>query len=303
MNNSKQYVIIGAFVIFSLTAMIFIGIWLAFGLDDTKYNTFLTVFNESVDGLQLNSDVKFNGVSVGKVSAIYINKRNPSNVDVELQIKEGTPVTTSTYATLMAQGITGLSYIGLQTKYHKPPIQLLTPTSSPPYTEISTKPSVLSSITQQVEKVSNDIGEISTSVAKMVNNENSQKITNIISNVNSITATIAANNKNIQQSFNSLNNILQSISQASSQFNKTIENINETASSVAQVGQEVAALGQSIQNQTIQGINQVIIPEFATTLRDINEISIQLNELLNTLNRNPSILVKGELPPTPGPGE
>ncbi|MDC0535129.1 MCE family protein [Francisellaceae bacterium] len=303
MNNNKQYVIIGAFVIFSLAAMIIIGIWLAFGLDDTKYNTYLAVFNEPVDGLQLNSDVKFNGVSVGKVSAININKKNPSNVDVELAIQDGTPITTSTYATLMAQGITGLSYIGLQTKYRKPPIQLLTPTSSPPYTEIVTKPSILSNITQQIEKVSNDVGDISNSVAKMVNNENSLKVNDIITNVDDITKTIANNDKNIQQSFDNLNKILANISDSSNQFNDMITNINQTAKSVAIVGEQVAEIAKSVQFQTLQGLNQVVIPELATSIRDINESAIQLNQLLDALNRNPSMLVTGQLPPQPGPGE
>lgn len=303
MNNNKQYVIIGAFVIFSLAAMIIIGIWLAFGLDDTKYNTYLAVFNEPVDGLQLNSDVKFNGVSVGKVSAININKKNPSNVDVELAIQDGTPITTSTYATLMAQGITGLSYIGLQTKYRKPPIQLLTPTSSPPYTEIVTKPSILSNITQQIEKVSNDVGDISNSVAKMVNNENSLKVNDIITNVDDITKTIANNDKNIQQSFDNLNKILANISDSSDQFNDMITNINQTARSVAIVGEQVAEIAKSVQFQTLQGLNQVVIPELATSIRDINESAIQLNQLLDALNKNPSMLVTGQLPPQPGPGE
>jgi phospholipid/cholesterol/gamma-HCH transport system substrate-binding protein len=303
MNNNKQYVIIGAFVIFSLAAMIIIGIWLAFGLDDTKYNTYLAVFNEPVDGLQLNSDVKFNGVSVGKVSAININKKNPSNVDVELAIQDGTPITTSTYATLMAQGITGLSYIGLQTKYRKPPIQLLTPTSSPPYTEIVTKPSILSNITQQIEKVSNDVGDISNSVAKMVNNENSLKVNDIITNVDDITKTIANNDKNIQQSFDNLNKILANISDSSNQFNDMITNINQTAKSVAIVGEQVAEIAKSVQFQTLQGLNQVVIPELATSIRDINQSAIQLNQLLDALNKNPSMLVTGQLPPQPGPGE
>ncbi len=303
MNNSKQYVIIGAFVIFSLTAMIVIGIWLAFGLDDTKYNTYLAVFNESVDGLQLNSDVKFNGVSVGKVSAININKKNPSSVDVELQIQEGTPITTSTYATLMSQGITGLSYVGLQTKYRRPPIQLLTPTSSPPYTEIVTKPSILSNITQQIEKVSTDIGDISNSVAKIVNNENSQKVNDIITNFANITQTIANNDKNIQQSFDNLNKILANVSDSSDQFNEMVGNINDTAKSVSIVGEQVALIAKSVQFQTLQGLNQVIIPELATTINGINESTTKLNQLLDALNRNPSILVTGELPPEPGPGE
>ncbi|MFT6834162.1 MAG: phospholipid/cholesterol/gamma-HCH transport system substrate-binding protein [Francisellaceae bacterium] len=303
MNNSKQYVIIGAFVIFTLTAMIFIGVWLAFGLSNVKYSTFIAVFNESVDGLQLNSDVKFNGVSVGKVSAITINNKNPSDVDVELQIQEGTPVTTYTYATLMAQGITGLSYIGLQTKYHKPPIQLLSSTESPPYTSITTKPSIFSNITQQIDNVSNEIGAISTSTSKLINDKNSKTIIDIINNIDTFTGTFASNNKNIEDSIKSLSITLNNLSESSSKFNVTINNINDTAKSISIVAAEVAKIAKSFQSQTLQGINQVVIPEAYESLKNINTATIQLNELLQSINNNPSILVTGELAPEPGPGE
>ena len=72
MAASTNHFKLGMFVILSFGAMVTAGVALgshAIKRDTTKYHTY---FNESVQGLDVGSPVKFRGVTIGAVSAIEI---------------------------------------------------------------------------------------------------------------------------------------------------------------------------------------------------------------------------------------
>ena len=80
---------LGLFVILSFGAMVAAGVTLgtnAIKKDTTKYHTY---FNESVQGLDVGSPVKFRGVTIGAVSSIEVAPDH-RHVDVieELDAKE-----------------------------------------------------------------------------------------------------------------------------------------------------------------------------------------------------------------------
>ncbi len=72
---------------------------------------------------------------------------------------------------------------------------------------------------------------------------------------------------------------------------------------VARASEDVSKAITSFNNQTLQGVNNILLPQLAQTLNNMNETSVQLSDLLKKINQNPSILVRGELPRKPGPGE
>ena len=299
MNNSKQYIAIGIFVVFSIAAAIFITIWLAFGINDTKYNTYVATFHEAVDGLQLNSNVTFNGVPIGKVTKIDINHKHPGSVDVTLSIEEGTPITDHTYATLMSQGITGLSYVGLINKPKKGngqqgdkdsgKVKRLKPSNGPPYTHIPTKPSMMTNITREVGSVAKNINKITDALSNVINKENTRKVSNILNNINMVMEDVANNKHKINNSIKNLQVTLENIQKTSRQMNRLITNI--------------AILSENINTEVMPEVNHVLVPQLSQTLENIDAATYRMNSFMRKLNRNPSILVTGQAPLPPGPGE
>jgi len=113
MNNKVNYTFVGSIVLAILVVMTFSIYWLMKPSDSSKQKEYLIYFNESVSGLNINSPVKYRGVSVGKVEEIQISSKNTQEIEVLISILTTTPVKESTMATLNAQGITGLVFIYL----------------------------------------------------------------------------------------------------------------------------------------------------------------------------------------------
>ena len=300
--KKNRYFIAGLFIILTTVVMIFIGFWLAFGLKDIKYDTYIARFNESVTGLNVNAAINYNGVNVGKVKSINIDKENPSIVIVIMQIQQGIPIYNTTYASLVPQGITGQVFITLSISKETTKL-LVKPKLSPPYPIVNTKPSFLTNIVNQMSTVAEQVTQISTRVSKIVSDENVTKINHIVSNIEDISNSLATSSQDIHQSIQSLNIILKHTAESSAQLNQIANNINNGSKAVAKASMDVSNAIIIFKDQTLQGVNNILLPQIAQMLNNINQTSAQLSDLLKKLNHNPSILVRGEIPRKPGPGE
>src|SRR5438874_2702089 len=100
--------VVGLFVVVLTIALVIIFLWLNAIGTQKSYKTYLIYVKEDVTGLTLQSPVRYNGVPVGYVSGIELDPRNPQLVKISVKIEVGTPITTSTVATIQLQGITGV---------------------------------------------------------------------------------------------------------------------------------------------------------------------------------------------------
>lgn len=112
METKANYVLIGLFTLLAIAAGLGFFLWLAKVQLDRTYTQYDVVFDQ-VSGLGQSSPVTFNGVNVGKVLTITLDRANPSKVRVRIEIAAATPVREGTEATLASQGVTGVSYVGL----------------------------------------------------------------------------------------------------------------------------------------------------------------------------------------------
>lgn len=78
--------------------------------DRDEYSIF---FSGSVSGLEQGSQVRYNGLRIGRVETIRIRPDDVKQVEVKITIDGGTPVKKDTVAVLQMQGITGMKYIEL----------------------------------------------------------------------------------------------------------------------------------------------------------------------------------------------
>jgi phospholipid/cholesterol/gamma-HCH transport system substrate-binding protein len=113
MNNKVNYTAIGISVIFSIFLILGFSYWLLKPSHEKTMRTYNIYFDESVLGLNIDAPIRYNGISVGKVTKLQINPSNMQQVEVQISIFKNTPINTSTTAKLTSQGITGLSFINL----------------------------------------------------------------------------------------------------------------------------------------------------------------------------------------------
>ena len=302
MNNNRQYLGVGLFVI--ITATILISVWLWFGSNNRRaYNIYATVFNEPVDGLSIDSVVKYNGVDVGRVREIKLDSNNPRNIYVDLNILQNVPVNVDTVATLKSQGMTGLAYIALKLPKSSTSTENLVVHNDPPYPNIPTQPSLLYGLSEQAQSLATNMQDISSQMRILLDVQNVEHFSNVLANLDKTSTAIASRSDKIEQSIDTLSEILKSVKDNSQNLNATFKDLSRLSNTLSTASQNANNLILNVQNNTLQDVNAVLLPNLNQTISHLNQSSYQLEEFLKLLNQNPSALVRGRIPTKPGPGE
>jgi phospholipid/cholesterol/gamma-HCH transport system substrate-binding protein len=115
MARQKTNLIIGLFVILGVLMGVVAIIWVGATSYFQKGTTYVSYFDESVQGLQLNSAVKFRGVDVGLVEAIRVAPDN-RHIGVVMKINMRDDLRKNYVAQLKSAGITGIMFVELDLK-------------------------------------------------------------------------------------------------------------------------------------------------------------------------------------------
>ena len=112
MSNRSSKFLIGLFVITAVMMCVVIIIWVGAADLFMKGSTYVTYFDESVQGLQEDSAVKYRGVEIGKVESIKVAP-DYRLIEVAMKIDLSADLQHNTTAQLRTLGITGIVFIEL----------------------------------------------------------------------------------------------------------------------------------------------------------------------------------------------
>lgn len=287
MRNKVNFVAVGSFLI-----LMFIGlVWGIFLLSKDKsskqYNPYLVYASESVAGLIKGASVKYNGVEVGFVENIDIDDNNLQNVRLLLKISKGTPITESTYATIMSQGITGIAYVGLKSKTSYSP--LLTSDEGMPV--IKSGDSLFVEIDKAIGKFSNSFENINKSIDKLITDDNASEIKQILVNIENITKAFSNKDKDIEGILENFSLTMKNLSSSSGSLNEfsnnfvsMSDNISRTSDKIGNSSDEFKFFIRNLNNSTLPAINQ--------SIRHLNNILINVEKITMKLESNPSLLLR-----------
>lgn len=307
MEAKTNYTVVGLIVVILIAGLIAGGLWLSVGFDKKEYHTYAVYMREAVSGLSNEAPVKFNGVQVGFVNKIELNRRDPQQVKLLLSIEEGTPVTTSTTATLISQGITGTTYVGLSASSSN--LTPLPKLPKQPYPVIPYKPSLLHQLDRVLKDVSENINKVSIEISRIFDKENALYIKKTLANFKSVTDSIAKNSKNIDQSLENADIFLRNIAKASREFPELVSNIKIGAHKIELMAGAVRKAGDQVSDTmeagkvAIDKISQQTVPPAVVLLRRLDTIAANLEKISVQMRQNPAVIIRGAAPPTPGPGE
>jgi phospholipid/cholesterol/gamma-HCH transport system substrate-binding protein len=312
MYSKVNYTLIGIVLIVLIAGAIYFGFWLMkYGLKEKSYNYYQIYFEESVNGLSVDSSVKLNGVNVGKVAEISIDSKDISRVRVLLKIDSKVPVTKSLYGELNLLGITGLSYIELKKDNKLLDDQILKTSKQNP-AKIPSKPSITSQLMTQAPKILSKMQIAIDSFNSILTDKNIQSLSSIIS------STKDASKKAIvlEDSYISLAKELNlTVVKLRDDINQTIKNLNSITSKVdnkidsliskvEKSADSINILSRNINKRLKRGeydLKKIIRPMEV----DIRELSYQYQELANSLKsiaQNPTSVIFGAKR-RGGPGE
>lgn len=111
MENRSHALMTGIFTIALLVATVLIGLW--FNRDKTELVQYEIVTTQSIPGLNPQATVRYRGLEIGRVDTIDFDPRVTGQILIRLSVDEASPITSTTYASLGYQGVTGIAFIQL----------------------------------------------------------------------------------------------------------------------------------------------------------------------------------------------
>lgn len=286
MESKANYTVVGLTVLILFAGLLSATLWLSVGFDRKRYDIYTVYLPEPVSGLSDDSPVKFNGVKVGLVHKIELNQVDPQQVKVQLLIEEATPITTSTQATLITQGITGNTYLGLSAS--SPTLFPLQKTPGEPYPIIPYKPSFYS----QLEK---NINNLSLGFSRVFSKSNARALKKTLINLEEISDAIAKNSENIDKMMRDLPVLVHDLKIGVKKFNGMADHLSSA-------GKQVSLTMKAGKN-SIDKFSQQAIPPMVLLLDRLDLITANLEKVSAQMRQNPAVVIRGSAPPQPGPGE
>src|ERR671912_1429834 len=206
METRANHVLIGLFTILVTLMAVFFALWPANYASNRNWDTYQVVFTEPVTGLGNGGIVQYNGINVGEVVKLSLDKQDPRKVIARIRLEAGTPVKGDTKAKLAFIGLTGVAQI--QLTGGTPVSPRLLPTEADPVPTIPTQPSAL----QNIPEAASDIGE---RVRLILSDANIQKISGMIDDLHTISTTVAGQKDDISE-------LMRSLREATANLNTTL---------------------------------------------------------------------------------
>lgn len=292
MGSKVNYTVVGLFVLVLGAALIVGGLMLTTLRHKKDYDYYVTYMKEAVSGLNVQSPVEYNGVDVGYVEKIDLNPNNLQQVRLLLKIEASTPITQSTVATLLAQGITGITYIGLKaTSAHAP---ILTAKPGQRYPVIKSEPSLLMQLSTVVRSVMENVKKVGQAVDDVFDSKNKQSIKASLAHIATFTGSLAYSSTQIKH-------VLNNTAKASREFPESIKELNISLRQADKMAKSFNRASQQLA-LTMRESRQ-ILPSAIQILNRMRDVMVNLQQLSNKAAANPAVLLRGDQPPTPGPGE
>lgn len=293
MDSKANYAVVGLFVLILFALMIFLFVWLSGYTQHKTYQTYLVYASGGVGGLTIDSPVQFNGVRVGTVDKIQLDNANPQFVKLYLKLESETPITQSTIATLVPQGITGLVYVGLKAQSAAAPRLKAEPGMA--YPVIPYQKPLLTQLSEVLPEITKNMSEIANKFNKVVNEQNLENLSQMLNHLNNVSEVLDKSSGNINDSMKSMKIFMKNSAQASRQFNAALIEARKAAAQMKLTTQQIGLQFSSV--------NQQLMPSISELVSNLNDTAVNLQQVSQDLKKNPSVLLFGKQPAALGPGE
>jgi phospholipid/cholesterol/gamma-HCH transport system substrate-binding protein len=302
MVKKKHYFTVGLFVLIGIASGVFIIVWLSASQYLQKGKTYATYFDESVQGLQIDSNVKYRGVNIGIVDKIRVA---PDYRLIEIIMKiDYAGNLDNTIAKLKTVGITGIVYVELDHRKTGDIDDSPKITFTPEYPVISSNPSDIKQIFSGIDSIIGQINQIDFKgisdqikiAAKSINTfVSGDEMKRIIKNLDAMAASLdsAADKVNRIVSDGKIDDILddtrESIKEAKIVIKKVKEEVN--ALNIAATSDKANRLIDTASRKT-----KLIAEDLQTTSENLRRASENLDEVLERLKSDPSDIIFSEPP-------
>lgn len=306
MENRAHALVAGIFALVLGLAAAAAVWWLSGGRDDTRDVVLVTT--RSVDGLNVQSQVRFRGLRVGKVRDIRIDPADPRRVLVTARIADSTPISTHTRARLGVQGVTGIAYVSLDDDGTGEPL-VATADGKPP--QVALDSSQMEGLTDAAKEVAVQVRDLVGRVNHVLDQGNLDRLSRTLASLEAASAGLEASARQMPAVMTGIHRAL--APENLQRVQAVLANLEHASADAGPLVADMRALVQSMQGtaarvgelttQLGSGVASDAYPRANALLRDLQGNSRRLGRLLEDLERSPQSIVFGRQKPSPGPGE
>jgi phospholipid/cholesterol/gamma-HCH transport system substrate-binding protein len=311
MENRSHALMTGFFTIALLIGSVLAGIW--FNRDRVERVPYQIATTESIPGLNPQAAVRYRGLEVGKIDDISFNPAVPGQIVIRLAVDPDAPVTTTTFAKLGYQGVTGIAFIQLDDDKTGSP---LLKSDKEHVAVIPLRQGFLDQLEQRGEVILKKTEEIATRIDNLMSPENQKIMVGAFDKIGKTAEAYGAIPKQLEPTLARLPELTRKLDQSMASFNelsasatKTVKNYDQLATSlqapdgpITRLTQTVDRVGASLEGVTsdleLETLPHVVAmtDQARTALRSVKRTS-------DSLGDRPQSILFGAPAPAPGPGE
>ena len=309
---------IGLFVTIGILIGMVAVVWLGASKYFEKGQTYVTYFDESVQGLQVDSTVKYRGVEAGRVEKIRVAPDNRL-IEVVMKINVRGKLEREYVAQLKAAGITGIVFVELDRKELDKSDLSPKITFTSEYPVISSKPSDIKQLLTGIDNVIQSLNKIDTQGISDQIKSTLKVLESVVASVNNVVGSIdkALGTGKLEEAIAEVKNTLLKVQSFVSDAQKelqamnlpksgaNIENATARLDKIMNSGEIEAVLAEvkdaaKKMDQLVEGLDKkslTITNNIKATSENLKRASESLEMLTERVYASPSDLLFGEPPP------
>ena len=322
MENKSHAIAAGTFVLLVTALLIAMAVWLT--RDTSEQRIFEISSRESVNGLQPQAGVRFKGVLVGRVTSLGLDAKTPGNVLLRIAVNEAAPITSTTFASLGFQGVTGLAFVQLDDSAESSPALTTSPQQ---IGRIPMRAGVLSRLTDQGGNLLSQLEQASQRANALLAADNQKNLMLAVQNLGQAAASInqltrradlmlsgqagtdgvnlpqmldqaQTTLKSMQATSERLGTSAEAVRNSANEFRRMSARMNEPGGTLDRIAQSTEAL-----TATGQAMNATLLPRLNRTVDDAARTARQMGRAVDAVGEAPQSLLLGRGAGAPGPGE
>jgi phospholipid/cholesterol/gamma-HCH transport system substrate-binding protein len=290
MENKAHALAAGTFVLALMALLLAMVVWLTRDSGERHFYDISTA--QAISGLQAQASVRFRGVPVGKVESIGFDPDAKGHVLVRLSVDANTPITRSTFATITAQGVTGLGFIQLDDDAPQAE-RLAANDANPP--RIPLRRGVVDQLLQQSATILGQIQQVSAGLTHLISPDNQASVQTAITQIGAAAGSVS-------QLAAALRPTLATLPALSRQSSQTLQSLQTAAGDISVAATQMGDASTTLV-RTIDTFGSATLPKLGEVADETTLTMRQLRRTVSAVDENPQALIFGSGAPLPGPGE
>ncbi|HUC72455.1 MAG TPA: MlaD family protein [Stellaceae bacterium] len=313
METRAHYVAVGAFVLIVIFAAFATVLWLGRIEFRQELKPYYIFFKGSVAGLSRGSAVQYNGIPVGRVAEVRVDKENVAQIQVTVEVDSNlVEIKTDARAFLDTNILSGVSTIQIRGGTQQAGI--LEPEPRHRYPVIKAGQSELEAVKASLPELVGDLKQASHSLNALLDERNRQAVADSLQNIRTLTAALADHSQevgaildnanaalgnanaavvelhsllhNVDQSYTVRGGLKDQLSQTLKDYDRVAGNLTDTAH---QLQLTIGDLRPGLRNFV-----QTTLPGVDDFVNDAQLLAGNLNQFVVQLQRDPTRLLFGD---------